>query len=120
MKANKIKFITLFLITIATVFGIGYLYVHTSYAESDDDETDSENIFGVINTSSSSSLPQATAPTVATTELSATVTQTTTTTIKHDTDKDGIYDDVDSHPTISEFFIVKDANLNGVDDRYEK
>jgi hypothetical protein len=45
---------------------------------------------------------------------------TVTTTERVDSDSDGIYDDEDPHPTINEYFIVKDDNLNGIDDRYEQ
>jgi hypothetical protein len=46
-------------------------------------------------------------------------TQITTTT-RRDSDGDGVYDNEDLHPTINEYFIVKDDNLNGIDDRYEQ
>jgi hypothetical protein len=36
-----------------------------------------------------------------------------------DTDKDGLADSSDPHPTIPEFIIVADANGNGIDDNYE-
>lgn len=39
---------------------------------------------------------------------------------RYDSDSDGLYDDEDPHPAINEFFIVKDDNLNGIDDQYEQ
>ncbi len=36
-----------------------------------------------------------------------------------DTDKDGLADGSDPHPTIPEFIIVTDNNGNGIDDSYE-
>ena len=55
-----------------------------------------------------------------TTKLSDTVTNTSIVETKHDSDGDGIFDEEDAHPTINEHFIVKDDNLNGIDDRYEQ
>ncbi len=36
-----------------------------------------------------------------------------------DTDKDGLPDESDPHPTIPEYLIVNDANGNGIDDSYD-
>ena len=36
-----------------------------------------------------------------------------------DTDKDGLPDVSDPHPTIPEYLIVNDANGNGIDDNYD-
>lgn len=36
-----------------------------------------------------------------------------------DSDRDGLIDKNDPHPNIAEIYIVKDENLNGVDDTYE-
>jgi hypothetical protein len=36
-----------------------------------------------------------------------------------DSDRDGIIDDEDPHPNIAEIYIVRDDNLNGIDDNYE-
>jgi hypothetical protein len=52
-------------------------------------------------------------------KLSDTVTQKVETTTRHDSDGDGIYDDEDKYPKINDNFIVKDENLNGIDDKYE-
>lgn len=53
-------------------------------------------------------------------KLSDTVSTKTTTVTKYDSDGDGILDEQDAHPTINENFVVKDDNLNGIDDRYEQ
>ena len=53
-------------------------------------------------------------------KLSDTVSTKTTTVTKYDSDGDGVLDDKDAHPTINENFVVKDGNLNGIDDRYEQ
>jgi hypothetical protein len=52
-------------------------------------------------------------------KISDTVSRTTTTTTIHDSDGDGIFDNEDKYPNINDNFIVKDINLNGIDDRYE-
>lgn len=52
-------------------------------------------------------------------QLPATTVETPVTTVRHDSDSDGLYDDEDAHPTINDYFIVKDDNLDGIDDRYE-
>lgn len=54
------------------------------------------------------------------TQLPDTVVYVTKKVPRYDGDSDGMYDDVDPHPTINDFFIVKDDNLNGLDDQYEK
>ncbi len=87
-------------------------------SESDGGESD-DGHFQVINTNPSNDKPQKTETKTITTRLSPTVTQIVTTTTRHDTDGDGLYDDVDPHPTINENFIVKDNNLDGIDDNFE-
>lgn len=91
-------------------------------AEDDDErEHDDEKNFQVIDTNpDTSAKPQKTEYKTVYTKLSDTVSQQTIATIRHDSDGDGLYDDVDPHPTINENFIVKDDNLNGIDDRYEQ
>lgn len=46
------------------------------------------------------------------------IKQNVVTTI-YDSDGDGIFDPDDKHPQIHELLIVKDENLNGIDDAYE-
>jgi hypothetical protein len=41
------------------------------------------------------------------------------TVFENDSDRDGLIDKNDPHPNISEIYIVKDENNNGVDDNYE-
>lgn len=53
-------------------------------------------------------------------KLSDTVTQKTVTTTRFDSDGDGIFDEEDTHPVINDYFIVEDANRNGIVDRYEQ
>lgn len=89
----------------------------------DDDEheedDDDEEHFQVIDTKPSDNQTKKNETKTITTKLADTITQTTTTTIRHDSDGDGKYDDEDPHPTINEYFIVTDSNLNGIDDQYE-
>ncbi|MDP1883784.1 MAG: hypothetical protein Q8L10_00270 [Candidatus Moranbacteria bacterium] len=53
-------------------------------------------------------------------KLPDTVVDTVVEIPRYDSDGDGLYDDEDPHPDINEFLIVKDDNLNGLDDRYER
>lgn len=39
--------------------------------------------------------------------------------IKKDTDRDGLLDENDPHPSIAEIYIVNDSNKNGIDDKYD-
>lgn len=87
--------------------------------EEEEEEDDDEN-FEVIDTTPAKNETKKNETKTIKTKLSDTVTQTTTTTIRHDSDGDGKYDDEDPHPTINEYFIVKDDDLNGIDDKYEK
>ena len=83
-------------------------------SEQEDDE------YKVINTTPEKNSVQKTEYKTITTKLSDTVTNTSIVETKHDSDGDGIFDEEDAHPTINEHFIVKDDNLNGIDDRYEQ
>ncbi|MDO8240653.1 MAG: hypothetical protein Q7T51_01595 [Candidatus Moranbacteria bacterium] len=93
--------------------------VNTAWADDDEEEYDDEDN-RVINTAPESNVVQKTETKTIYTKLSDTVSTTTTTITKHDSDGDGMYDEEDPHPTINESFIVKDDNLNGIDDRYEQ
>ena len=53
-------------------------------------------------------------------KLSDTVSRTTKTITKYDSDGDGILDEQDPYPTVNENFVVKDDDLNGIDDKYEE
>ncbi|PIP27744.1 MAG: hypothetical protein COX30_00255 [Candidatus Moranbacteria bacterium CG23_combo_of_CG06-09_8_20_14_all_39_10] len=95
--------------------------INTAWAEDDEDEDeDDDEHFQVIDTSPSDEAVKKNETKTITTKLADTITQTTTTTIQHDSDGDGKYDSEDTHPTISEYFIVVDDNLNGIDDQYEE
>lgn len=87
--------------------------------EEEEDEEDDER-FEVIDTTPTKNETKKNETKTVTTKLADTITQTTSTTIRHDSDGDGKYDDADPHPTINEYFIVADANLNGIDDKYEQ
>jgi hypothetical protein len=90
-------------------------------AEDDKNESDDhESPSTVIDTSPEKKSPKKTETITEYRKLSDIVTQIITTVTKHDSDGDGIYDDEDPHPTINEYFIVKDDNSNGIDDRYEQ
>lgn len=101
-------------------------YVQSVWAadEEDNDDDDEKEIKApatvkVIDTNPSNNTTQKTEYVTVYKKLSDTVSTTTDTITRHDSDGDGLYDDEDSHPTINEYFIVKDDNLNGIDDRYE-
>lgn len=94
--------------------------VSIAWADDGEDEYDDEEDNRVINTAPESNVAQKTETKTIYTKLSDTVSTTTTTITKHDSDGDGMYDEEDPHPTINESFIVKDDNLNGIDDRYEQ
>jgi hypothetical protein len=53
-------------------------------------------------------------------KISDTVSRTTTITTRRDSDGDGIFDNEDKYPNINDNFVVKDENINGIDDRYEQ
>jgi uncharacterized membrane protein len=53
-------------------------------------------------------------------QVSDNVQKETVTTTLFDSDRDGIFDDEDTHPTINDFFIVKDDDKNGIVDKYEQ
>lgn len=125
-KARKIIIAggaTLFLLAVMAVSN--RVYIKTVLA--DDNEFDSEDVppatsspAKVIDTSPSNNTAQKTEYVTVYKKLNDTVTTKTDTITRHDSDGDGLYDDEDPHPTINEYFIVKDDNLNGIDDRYEQ
>lgn len=97
-------------------------YLKTAWAddeEEDEEKEEDDDSVKVIDTSPDNNTTQETEYTTVYKKLSDTVTTKTDTIIRHDSDGDGLYDDEDPHPTINEYFIVKDDNLNGIDDRYE-
>ena len=108
------------------VFGLGMVWHKYSYVDSikialaDDDYEEDDRRASVIDTAPTNNNSQKTETKTTYTKLSDTVSTETTTVTKHDSDGDGIYDEEDPHPTINENFIVKDNNLNGIDDRYEQ
>ena len=107
-------------IFVLIVLGAMFLFWKNSFAEDElEDEKDDEGPVQVINTNPANKKAVKTETVTATKKLSDTVTEATTTVTRHDSDGDGLYDDEDPHPTINEYFIVKDDNLNGIDDRYE-
>lgn len=55
-----------------------------------------------------------------TTKLPDQIVERKTETLWQDGDGDGLYDEEDPHPTINDYYIVSDTNLNGLDDRYEQ
>lgn len=93
---------------------------HSHSVLADDDDDDEEENFKVIDTTPSKEATQKTEYKTITTKLSDTVTKTAMTETEYDSDGDGIYDQDDTHPTINDYFIVTDDNLNGIDDKYEQ
>lgn len=89
-------------------------------ADDDGDDEEEEENFKVIDTTPSEEATQKTEYKTITTKLSDTVTKTAMTETKYDSDGDGVYDQDDAYPTINDYFIVKDDNLNGIDDKYEQ
>lgn len=116
LKFKRIAAITALLIFASVIFLFGKAS-HTR-ADSGGDENDSGD-FQVINTNPSNDQPKKPQTKTITTQLAPTVTQQVTTTTTFDSDGDGQPDNVDPTPTINDNFIVKDANLDGIDDRYE-
>lgn len=53
-------------------------------------------------------------------QISDNVRKETIKTTLFDSDRDGVFDNEDAHPTINDFFIVKDDDKNGVVDKYEQ
>lgn len=53
-------------------------------------------------------------------QISTYVKEKTVTTTLFDSDGDGVFDDEDEYPETNNFFIVEDANMNGIVDKYEK
>lgn len=128
---NKIKIIKF--IIIIGVFAVGIFlfkenfsnYRNIAWAEDDESENERESDEDsspntVIDTNPDKKSSKKTETVTIYKKLNDTVTQIVTTITKHDSDGDGIYDDEDSHPAINEYFIVRDDNLNGIDDRYEQ
>jgi hypothetical protein len=90
-------------------------------AEDEEDERDDEDErVPVIDTNPSSNTSKKTEYKTIYEKLSDTITRITKTTNQFDSDGDGIFDEQDKNPTINDGYIVKDANLNGIDDQYEK
>mgnify|MGYP001466580516 CR=1 FL=1 len=116
LKTKKIFCTFLILIFALSIFS----FRKFARAEDDEGESDDEHVSSVINTSPDKKTTKKTETVTEYRKLSDTVTQIITTITKHDSDGDGIYDDEDPHPTINEYFIVVDDNLNGIDDRYEQ
>jgi len=126
MELLKSKFKIIFLIVVV-IFGSVIIANHFEIYQkiikpvfADDEEEEDDDHYEVINTSPSGSSAKKSETKTITTKLADTITQTTTTTVKYDSDGDGKYDEEDPHPTINEYFIVKDDNLNGIDDQYEQ
>jgi len=127
MISTKIKKIFA-LVVMAIMLSIGSLPISnplhpkTAFAEDEDDEKDDDKkqaTVKVIDTNPANNITQKTEYVTVYKNLSDAVSTTTDTITRHDSDGDGLYDDEDPHPTINEYFIVKDDNLNGIDDRYE-
>lgn len=125
-KSLRLKAVFFSIVIFGSLVAAYYAGIHKKIiqpvlAEDDDEEEDKEDgNFEVIDTAPSKKDTKKNETKTIKTKLSDTVTQTTTTIIRHDSDGDGKYDDEDPHPTINEYFIVKDDDLNGIDDQYEQ
>lgn len=105
----KIAFLIYFILLVGA-FTAGYLKLfHDSIKPvfADEDEDENEDSLKIEYKTVYAKLPD-------------TVAYITKKIPRYDSDGDGLYDDEDTHPEINEFFIVKDDNLNGIDDRYEQ
>ena len=106
-------------VSAVTIFDRQYVKIALAEDEEDEEDEEDDDSVRVIDTSPDNNTTQKTEYVTVYKKLSDTVSTTTDTIIRHDSDGDGLYDDEDQHPTINEYFIVKDDNLNGIDDRYE-
>lgn len=100
----------------------GSSYLQTVQAEDGEDEKDEEDDEDEKDEEDDgdedSARDQYTTKTI--TEPARTVTRTVMKDlVLKDTDRDGLTDDKDPHRDIAEIYIVTDANLNGIDDKYE-
>ena len=124
------KFKTLFLsafifLAIGTAASYFYIYkkiIKPVFAQENEveNEDDEDQVMKVVDTNPQKKEAKPTETKTIYERLSDTVTRQTITTTKFDSDGDGILDEEDAHPTINDYFIVKDDNLNGIDDRYEQ
>lgn len=122
MKAKKLFALAgiAIMISISAVIISNRQYAKIAWAEDDEvEERDDDAPVKVIDTSPDKNTTQKTEYVTVYKKLSDTIIMKTDTITRHDSDGDGLYDDEDPHPTINEYFIVKDDNLNGIDDRYE-
>lgn len=84
------------------------------------EKEDEKKAVKIINTNPKNNVAQKSETKTTEVKLSDTVTEKTTVTRKFDSDGDGTFDENDKHPTINDYFIVKDGNLNGIADDYEE
>lgn len=89
-------------------------------ADDENERDDGGSRVPIINTNPSNNTPKQAETKTIYEKLSDTVTKITETTTQFDSDGDGIFDEQDKNPTINDNYIVKDANLNGIDDQYEQ
>lgn len=92
---------------------------HISYAEDDDEEEEEEREERDDENEERSEEKDETVKIAPAPSVTTTTTPQTTITVQKDGDGDGLYDSEDPHPTIPEFFIVKDDNRNGIVDSFE-
>ncbi|HAT73838.1 MAG: hypothetical protein US30_C0004G0061 [Candidatus Moranbacteria bacterium GW2011_GWF2_36_839] len=108
-----LKFI--FILLIPVLFATNFYFVKAD----DDNETEERNEEG-DEEDDEDYKPQTTTKTIITQPSVSTKVETTTkTTIHKDSDGDGILDETDPHPAISEIYIVEDNNKNGIVDKFE-
>jgi hypothetical protein len=95
----------------------------TAQAEDDEEDErgdDEDERVPIIDTDSANDTPRQAETKTIYEKLSDTITRITETKTQFDSDGDGIFDEQDKNPTINDGYIVKDANLNGIDDQYEQ
>lgn len=99
------------------------LFAAFAFARAEDDENENDDDDERETTVQSAPSTSSSQKTVTKTIILEPERKVTTTQIRDvqvpDSDRDGLADENDPHPAIPEQLIVKDDNLNGIDDRYE-
>ena len=114
------KYFYVLLISLVVFFAVSIQRKVLAEVENENEREDEGHVTTVIDTNPAKKTVKKTETVTEYKKLSDTITQIITTITRHDSDGDGLYDDEDAHPTINDYFIVVDDNLNGIDDKYEQ